>query len=106
MRVLNTAELTKAGKKNAPLRNALAAWLETTEVATWDSIHDVRKTFAAADGVLVKVAGLGFVVATVFNIKGNEFRLITAIDYESEIVIVKEILTHAEYNKNTWKGRL
>jgi mRNA interferase HigB len=106
MRVLNTAELTKAGKKNVPLRNALAGWLEITEAAAWEDIQDVRKTFKAADGVPVKVVGLGVVVATVFNIKGNDFRLITVIDFESGVVVVKEILTHAEYSKDAWKGRL
>jgi mRNA interferase HigB len=106
MRVLNTAELAKAGKKNTPLRNALEDWLETTEAAAWDSIQDVRKTFRTADGVPVKVTGLGIVVATVFNIKGNEFRLITTIDFVSGVVVVKEILTHAEYSKDGWKGRL
>jgi mRNA interferase HigB len=106
MRVLNTAELRKAGRKNVSLRNALAEWLETTEAATWGSIQDVRRTFSAADGVPVKVAGVGIVVATVFNVKGNEFRLITAIDFVSGVVVVKEVLTHAEYNKDSWKGRL
>jgi mRNA interferase HigB len=106
MRVLNTVELARAGKKNVPLRSALAEWLEITEAATWESIQAVRETFKAADGVPVKVAGVGIVVATVFNIKGNEFRLITTIDFASEIVVVKEVLTHAEYNKDSWKRRL
>jgi mRNA interferase HigB len=106
MRVLNTAELARVGRRNAPLRHALTDWLETTEAAAWEGIHDVRRTFKTADGVPVKVPGVGLVVATVFNIKGNDFRLITTIDFVSEIVVIKEILTHAEYNKNAWKGRL
>jgi mRNA interferase HigB len=106
MRVLNTAELTRAGKKNVPLRSALLDWLEMTEAATWESIQEVRQTFKTADGVPVKVAGLGIVVATVFNVKGNEFRLIATIDFVSGVVVVKGVLTHAEYNKDAWKGRL
>ncbi|MGD0769952.1 MAG: type II toxin-antitoxin system HigB family toxin [Tepidisphaeraceae bacterium] len=106
MRVLNTAELTRAGRKNVPPRNALADWLEITESSAWENIHDVRQTFKSADGVPVRVAGIGVVVATVFNIKGNEFRLIAAIDFVSGLVVVKEVLTHAEYGKDAWKGRL
>lgn len=106
MRVLNVAELTKAARKNAPLRNALAVWLETTEAATWRNIQDIRRTFKATDGVPVRVSGHGTVVATVFNIKGNEYRLITTINFDSAVVVVRELLTHAEYSKDAWRARL
>lgn len=41
---------------------------------------------------------------TVFNIKGNKYRLIVSINYEKQIIYIKYILTHAEYNKETWKN--
>jgi len=106
MRVLIVAELTKAARKNAPLRTALANWLETTEAATWRNIQQVRRTFQSADEVPVRVSGQGTVIATVFNIKGNEYRLITTVNFDSATVVGRELLTHAEYNKNTWKARL
>lgn len=40
---------------------------------------------------------------TVFNIKGNDYRLVTWIDYESGIVVMKWFGTHAEYDKEQWK---
>lgn len=43
---------------------------------------------------------------TVFNICGNDFRLITAIHYDRRAVFVLRFLTHAEYSKNTWKQEL
>ena len=42
---------------------------------------------------------------TVFNIRGNRYRLITKIDYSAGTVQVREILTHAEYDKGEWKTR-
>ena len=40
---------------------------------------------------------------TVFNIKGNSYRLIVKIEYRWQIIFVKQLLTHAEYNRGKWK---
>ena len=106
MNVRNTAELAKAGRKNVPLRKALDQWLHVTESASWTNLMDVRRTFPSADGVVIKSSGSIQIVATVFNIKGNEYRLITAINYSAATVLVLEILTHAEYDKGQWKDRI
>ena len=106
MTVLNASELARAGRKNAPLRKALDQWLHTTESATWESLQELRRSFPSADGVAVKLAGGFEVVVTVFNIKGNEYRLITVVNYAVATVLVREILTHAEYSKGRWKDRL
>jgi hypothetical protein len=45
-------------------------------------------------------------VVTVFNVKGNTYRLLTRIAYPQQIVFVLDLLTHAEYDKNAWKDRL
>ncbi len=42
---------------------------------------------------------------TVFNIKGNAYRLITAIHYDRGRIYIRELLTHAEYDKGDWKQR-
>ena len=63
---------------------------------------DARKTFPHADQVKVKSGR----TVTVFNVRGNEFRLITAIHYDRRKVFVLNFLTHAEYSKDTWKNRL
>jgi mRNA interferase HigB len=41
---------------------------------------------------------------TVFNIKGNNYRLIAEINYRSQTIFVRYILTHSEYDKNKWKA--
>ena len=40
---------------------------------------------------------------TVFNIKGNAYRLVTKIEYRWQMIFVKHLLTHAEYDKGDWK---
>ncbi len=42
-------------------------------------------------------------IYTVFNIGGNDFRLITKIEYDYQKIFVKHLLTQAEYNKEDWK---
>ncbi len=69
---------------------------------TWKNLVDTRKTFPHADQVKVKSER----TVTVFNICGNDFRLITAIHYDRQKIFVLNFLTHAEYTKDTWKGRL
>jgi mRNA interferase HigB len=41
---------------------------------------------------------------TVFNIKGNNYRLIVDIIYEAQRIYIKYVLTHAEYDKDKWKN--
>lgn len=67
--------------------------------AGWRNLMEVRRTYAHADGVRVRSGR----IATVLNIKRNEFRLIAAIHYASQMVFVMMFLTHAEYSKGTWK---
>jgi mRNA interferase HigB len=40
---------------------------------------------------------------TVFNIGGNKFRLIAAIHYNRKKLYIRHILTHADYDRNTWR---
>ncbi len=93
--------LQRCGRRNVPLRNWLARWAAVVENATWQNLTDVRRMYPSADGVLLN----SNLVVTVFNVKGNDYRLLTAIDFDSEIVEALDVLTHAEYDKNLWKDR-
>ena len=42
---------------------------------------------------------------TVFDLKGNSFRIIAGIDYETQTIQVTHVLTHAEYDKENWKRK-
>ena len=92
--------LRSAGRKNAPLRKGLESWAAVVKQARWNNLIDVRKQYPSADGVKAQNA-----MTTVLNIKGNEYRLITVIDYSIQSVIACEVLTHAQYSKNNWKTR-
>ena len=72
----------------------LDIWYRIARKATWKSLAGVRKTYPHADLVGPY---------TVFNIKGNAFRLIVKIEYEFGLIFIKHVLTHAEYDKGAWK---
>jgi mRNA interferase HigB len=88
----------EAEKEHGGIGTALDAWYRTAKSAKWKSLLDVRQTYPSADGVPV-----GEKVFTVFNIGGNNFRLIVGINYETERIFIKYVLTHAEYDKGDWK---
>jgi len=73
---------------------SLMNWYRITRRANWTSLVDVRKDFAHADAVGRR---------TVFNIHGNNFRLIARVNFKTQRVFILYILTHAEYSKGGWK---
>jgi mRNA interferase HigB len=101
MRLIGQDVLTKSLKKHPDARTWIFAWVATVEDAEWRSLDDVRRDYPSADGV--KLASR--VVVTVFNVKGNEYRLLTNMNYVAQVVQVLAVLTHAEYDKDRWKQR-
>ena len=73
---------------------ALTSWWLTVQAATWKDFSSVRQTYGSASYVDPY---------TVFNIKGNDYRLVTYIDYERGLVVMKWFGTHAEYDKGRWE---
>lgn len=77
----------------------LRLWYKTAQKATWSSLQDVRNTYPQADAVETKDSG----TLTVFNIGGNKFRLVVRIRYDYELINVRCVLTHEEYDEGKWK---
>ncbi len=64
------------------------------EKGRFNSFADLKTTFGSVDKV-----GERFV----FHIGGNKYRLIAAIAFAPQLLCVKAVLTHAEYDKGDWK---
>ena len=77
--------------KGKAAEGALKAWFAEAKAAKWTSPQDIKKQYAKAS-----VLGNNRMV---FNIKGNDYRLIVAIAYKMQFVYVKFIGTHADYDK-------
>ena len=70
---------------------ALDAWYGEVKAAAWLNSADVKRHYATAS-----IIGADRIV---FNIKGNSYRLVVAVDFEKAIVFIKWIGTHADYDR-------
>ena len=105
MELTRGEKLDQAMRRHPQTRPWLTTWRRRTEAADWANLVEVRRDFPSADGVPVR-SGQGKVVVTVFNVCGNDYRLLTFIHYHRQQVVVVDVLTHAEYSKGHWKNRL
>jgi len=81
-----------AGQKDQPaVKAALDAWFDEVSKADWTSSADVKRLYATASIVSAK--------RIVFNIKGNDYRLVVAVDFEKSIVWIKGIGTQKAYDR-------
>jgi mRNA interferase HigB len=94
MHIISRKSLLEFSQLHANAYTPLDDWYRSAKAAEWKNLSEVRQFYPSADPVG------NF---TVFNIKGNTYRLIVSIDYECQIVYVKYVLTHAEYDKEKWK---
>lgn len=81
----------KGSKDQKAVKSALDSWFHEVRQANWGNPADVVEAFANAS-----IVGSDRVV---FNIKGNDYRLVVAIHYRLQIVFVKWLGSHAEYDK-------
>lgn len=72
-------------------RDYLETWYETAKSATWESPNDIKEFYATVS-ILKKSR-------VVFNIKGNDYRLIAKINYEKQWLFIRFIGTYKEYDK-------
>ena len=93
MEIINESELHSFAKKHSNARRPLANSIDATKAAAWKSFAEVRETYRSADYVKEQV---------VFDVGGNNYRLISSIDYSLQRVYVLEVMTHAEYDR--WKA--
>ena len=99
MRIITSRTVKEWTAQHADAAGPLEKWMALIEDGEWRNLTEMRGVFSSADEVVVK-SGRPVVV---FNIKGNTYRLIAAIHYNTKIVYVFFFLTHAEYAKDQWK---
>ena len=97
MRVIARSTLTrfveslKGHSGQRAVKAALDAWFQEVQRARWRNSAEVKRSYATASVVSAD--------RVVFNVKGNDYRLVAAIDYRRQIVFVKWIGTHADCDR-------
>jgi mRNA interferase HigB len=95
LHAISRKKLLLATREHADLGEPMDAWYRIAKRARWRNLTDVRQVFPRADAVGE---------FTVFNIKGNMYRLITKINYRTGKIFLRHVLTHPEYSKERWKS--
>jgi len=95
MRILTKKRLREFWEMHSGPEEPLRHWYQVAKGANWKNLAETRQDFPHADLVGV---------CTIFNIGGNNFRLITKISYRTKKVFVRFTFTHSEYNKGTYKN--
>lgn len=95
MFLIGQRKIAKFIRKHPNGKTSLERWVVLITENNFDSFPNLTAIFPSADYVKPY---------TVFNISGNNFRLIAEISYFEKTIIIDSILTHAEYDKEMWKN--
>jgi mRNA interferase HigB len=90
MNVIKKKTLDEYAALHSDAAEVLASWRKIFEKTDFTDIHAIRTALPTADFADPY---------TIFNIKGNNYRLITIIHYQYRRVYIKDFLTHAEYDQ-------
>ena len=89
MKVVAVSTLRNFWARHPDTEQPLRAWHDEAKHAQWRTPHDIKRHYASASFV-----GHNRVV---FNIKGNDYRLVVAVAYRFQAVYIKFVGTHAQY---------
>ena len=94
--VVNGKEvIAKFTRRYSDCRKELQAWVKVCEDASWSNFLEVQSVYGDADQVGD---------CAVFNIRRNRYRLVAKINFRGQIVAVRDVMTHAEYDRGVWKN--
>jgi len=91
MRVIAIKHLKEFWERYPDAEQSLKAWLDEAKNATWETSHDIKARYANASILKDR--------RVIFNIKGNDYRLVVAVAYRFGAIYVKFIGTHKEYDE-------
>lgn len=91
MRIIKRGTLKSFWEKHTAAKGALETWYHVARKGKWSNFNEIRQTFGSAD----VIAGN----REVFNIRGNSYRLVVKIHYNTQTIYIRFIGTHAEYGK-------
>ncbi len=91
MRIISRKTLKEFWERQPEVQQTLQAWYADTKKADWKTPIDIKNVYRNAS-ILPNSR-------VVFNIKGNQYRLVVAINYDCGIVFIRFVGTHQDYNR-------
>jgi len=94
MKIISNSALRAFAAEHPQADAPLKGWRRVIEKNRFANWSELKASFNSVDRVGDPV---------VFDIGGNKYRLIAYIRFEKQIVYIKAVLTHQEYDKGVWK---
>jgi mRNA interferase HigB len=91
MRIISARTIRQYYEAHPSSKTALQDWASKVREANWNSLADMKRTFNSVDYVGNQ--------HYVFNIKGNDYRLVAVVKFTPKFVLIRFIGTHAEYDR-------
>lgn len=91
MRIITERKLKDFAEIHPDSKTALQVWADTVKRANWQNFADIKRSFNSVDSIGNQ--------RYVFNIKGNNYRLVVVIKFTPQFVLIRFVGTHAEYDK-------
>ena len=91
MRIIALKALREFWEQHPDAKQALRAWYHDVKKATWRTPTDIKAIYRNASFIANN--------RVVFNIKGNQYRLVVAILYQHRVVYIRFVGTHEEYDR-------
>lgn len=90
MRIVAKSTLRDYWEKHPDCEQSLLSWYKTSIRAKWSNFNEIRNQFGTC-----KVLGNDRII---FKIKGNQYRLVVKISFTNQLIFIRFIGTHTEYN--------
>ncbi len=91
MRILGLLKLDKFASEHADCRSWVSNWAADVKGSKWTNFHDIKSKYPSASFLTDNVV--------IFNVRGNNYRLETQVTYGAQVVAIRWIGTHAEYDR-------
>ena len=102
MRAISPKKLREFSRKHPEAAAPLDAWLRFVREGRFGNPADLKRAFRTVDLVPIK-RGDRNIPHYIFNIGGNKFRLVATIHFNTQIIFIRDILSHQEYDTGKWK---
>ena len=94
MWIVTEKRLRQYWQEHPDAEASLREWIKVVNGVTWESFKEARETFGSADF---------HNEFTIFNVGGNNIRIIAKVEYSKHMVFIKHVFSHAEYdNHKNW----
>ena len=91
MRIFTEKPLKEYADRHPEAKTAIQDWIRKVNESKWQTFADIKRTFNSVDYVGNQ--------HYVFNIKGNDYRLVVVVQFRPQFVYIRFIGTHAEYDR-------